>query len=41
MEMLRTLLLSLGAFTVLLIGFITRYGLATEASCRRREEDAR
>jgi heme exporter protein C len=34
-EMLRTLLLSLGAFTVLLLGFlVTRYGLGREAEAR-------
>ncbi len=34
-EMLRTLLLSLGAYTVLLVGFVmTRYGLGREAEAR-------
>ena len=36
--MLRTLLSSVGVFTVLLIGFVTtRYGLATQASLREAE----
>jgi len=37
--MLRTLLLSAGCFTVLLIGFVTtRYGLAAQASVQGGED---